>query len=94
MNGVTQINSVYNHSQLVNRPPFITNYPLIEPIETQKREFKKNEHELFHQEHNKQKTTNGIIWTCVIALPVCIFLAGRYVYKKTQHVLNKIKAAF
>ena len=62
-----QTTSEYDHSKLVNNPPFITNNPILEPIERVKEDFRNNELIMFRQQYFKEKNTNGIIWTLIIA---------------------------
>lgn len=77
----------YDHSYLVNSPPFITNYPLIEPKEEIKREFLAIEKEGFHKELSKQKATNAFIWSWLLASFAGMIVAIRYAYKKIKAAL-------
>ena len=77
----------YDHSRLVNFPPFITNHPLLEPKERLKREFIEVERERFQKEFMKHKSTNAFIWAWVLAVFTGAVVSVRYMYKKIKAAL-------
>ncbi len=79
-----QATSQYDHSRLVNDPPFITNHPILEPIEKSKADFKNNELIMFRKQYAKEKKENGVIWALVL---VSLAEAGyflHFIYKKAK----------
>lgn len=84
---IERVKPNYNHSMLVNYPPFITNYPMIETKERIRREFLAIEKERFKKEMTKQKAANAFIWTWLLGTFAALGLSARYVYKKIKAAL-------
>jgi len=84
---IEQVKPNYNHSMLVNYPPFITNYPMIEPRERIRREFIATEKERFQNARMKRKAINAFIWTWVLGSFAALGLSARYAYKKIKAAL-------
>ena len=95
MNVITKTQTPqYELRNLVNNPPFITNFPLLELRETQKREFKQNEHDLFHKAYNENTRSNYLIGACLLAVVATIGYGIFRLCKKSDFIMSKIKAAF
>ena len=87
MTKIKKINPNYDHTNLVNSPPFITNYPLLEHRVRIRKEIIGNEKERLQNEVSKYKAKNAFIWSWIIGTLVAITLPIGYAYKKIKAAL-------
>jgi len=81
----------YDHKNLVNDPPFITNNPVHEKIGFYKKEFNDNGSDLFKSEYAKDQKDNNFITACVLGTLIAIITTAVFLYKKFKSSLKKIK---
>ena len=81
----------YEHNNLVNNPPFITNHPVHEKLLFYKNEFNNNERDLFKSEYAKDKKDNSFISVCLAGAILASTAAGVFVYKRIINGIKKVK---